>query len=493
MKKIIYGIVTFMLLAILPTNVDAASATLKVKSGSTAVVGSTVTVNVTLSSGTAIGAWEYILNYNSSYLKLVSGSTSVADYTTSASGTKSKTYTLTFKTLKSGKTSINIGSYLVYALDESQMSVTTSSATIKIMTQAELEATYSKDNNLKELNLEGYTLTPEFNKDTLEYSATIPSDVTNVKINATANDSKASVTGDGEFEVVEGNNRFEIKVRAENGSEKTYVLNVEVEDLNPINVQIGDKTYTIIKRKDILTKPNAYEESTTNIDGVEVPCFKNEVSGFTLVGIKDENGIVSLAIYNNEKNEYQLYHEYTSNNLMLYLTKFPNDLEGYQKSTININDTEIEVYRLNENSRFVIVYGMNIETGKYDYYSYDTKENTYQIYNDEEINSLKEDVKTYLYVCIAFGSGLLFAFILIICLLSNKNKKRKKLEMRIEEKKNDQNKVEEPKETKKTNTKNKDEVKNEEIVEEKVIETTEDMHDLLKEMQKQKKKKNAKN
>lgn len=34
------------------------------------------------------------------------------------------------------------------------------------MTQSELEATYSKNNYLSNLEVEGYTLTPEFDKDT---------------------------------------------------------------------------------------------------------------------------------------------------------------------------------------------------------------------------------------------------------------------------------------------------------------------------------------
>jgi len=479
MKKIIYLVLASLLL-IIPVSVNAASCSIKLSGGSTAVVGSTVTVNVTLSSGSPMGSWEYIINYNSSHLKLISGQTSVADYTTSASGTKSKTYTLKFQALKSGTTSVNVGSYLVYAFDESQMSVSVSNKTIKIMTQAELEATYSKDNNLKELSLEGYEITPEFSKDVLEYSVTIPSDVTKVNIIAKENDSTAEVTGAGEHDVVEGNNKFEIKVRAQNGSEKTYVLNVEVEDLNPINVEIDNKNYTIVKRKDILTKPSFYEESTTSIDGVEVPCFKNETTKFILVGIKDEAGNVLLAIYDEKTNEYTLYNEFTSNNLSIFLTSFPEKLDGYIKDTIKINNMETEVYRYKSDSRFVICYGMNIETGKYEYYSYDTKENDFQVYNDEEIKELREDVKTYLYVCIAFGSGLLFAFILIICLLSSKKKKCKKIEnKRIETILDD-----EPK-------KNEKIVKSEENkkLEEKIIETDEDMHDLLKEMNKAKKKK----
>ena len=308
------------------------------------------------------------------------------------------------------------------------MKVNVSNQTVKIITQAELEATYSKDNNLKNLEVEGFALTPEFNKDTTEYNVSVPSTVTSVNIIATKNDGTATVSGDGTKEVVEGSNAFDIVVKAQNGSEKIYKLNIEVEDLNPINTTIGKDKYTVVKRVDILTKPSVYEETTITINGIEIPAFKSETTGFTLVGLKDEEGNIFLAIYDEKKNTYTLYNEFTSNNLILYLTNFPEPFEKYLKGTIKINEAEVEIYRYKDSSRFVICYGMNVESGKYEYYTYDTKEKTFQIYNDEEIKDLKNEIKKYSYICIAFGSGLLFAFILIICLLrKKKNKKSKKM------------------------------------------------------------------
>lgn len=428
--KIFYTFV-ISLFILVPISVQAASCNIKVSGGSQAVVGNTITVNVTLNSNSPMGSWEYLLNYNSSYLKLVSGSTSVADYAANAS-TKSKTYTLKFQALKSGTTNINIGSYLVYAFDETQMSVNVSNQTVKIITQAELEASYSKDNNLKNLEVEGYQLSPEFNKDTLEYNVSVPSTVDKVNILASKNDANATVTGDGEKEVVEGSNTFDIVVKAQNGAEKIYKVNVEVEDLNPIEIKVGDKKYRIVKRAEILSKPSSYEETTITINNVEVPAFKSEATGFTLVGIKDEEGNIFLAIYDEKTKEYTIYNEFTSNNLILYLKEFPSPLDGYIKSKIKINNIEVEVYRYKENSRFVICYGMNIENGKYDYYSYDTKEKTFQIVNDEEINDLKEDIKTYKTICIVFAGIFLFIFLLTICILISKKRKRKKLKKKKE-------------------------------------------------------------
>ena len=429
MKNIKKLLIAFMGIILIPSFVQAASANISVKASGTAIVGNTITATVTISSGTPMGAWQFNVNYDSSKLKLTSGATAIADYTTSTSGTKSKSYTLKFQALKSGSASISIGSYLVYAMDDSAMSVSASSTRINIMTQKELEATYSKDNNLKELSVEGYTLTPEFSKDVLEYSVTIPSDVTKINIVAKQNDNTATVTGAGEHDVMEGNNKFEILVKAQNGSEKTYTVNVEVEDLNPIYVEIEDTQYTLVKRKDALTIPasNLYEESTVTIEEVEIPCFKNNVTNFILVGVKDENGKISLALYDAENNTYKLYQEFLSNNLVLYITDFPKRMEDYIHDVLTINEMEVEVYKYSKNSRFVICYAMDISTGEYNYYSYDTKENTFQIYNDEEVKELKENVKTYLYISLGFGVGLFIAFIIIIILLSKRNKRKQKM------------------------------------------------------------------
>lgn len=429
MKKISLFFLSIFTLCFFPLAVNAASGNIKVTGSSTAVVGNQVKVTVTLSSSTAIGSWQMDLNYDKSHLSLVNstaegGGTAMAN--SSAKGVKSKSYTFTFKALKSGSTKVSVSSYLAYAFsDLSQMTLNSSSLSIKLMTQAELEATYSKDNTLKSLGVEGYELTPDFNKETLEYKLTIPSDITKINILAEKNDSKASISGNGEKEVVEGNNRFEIVVTAQNGSERKYILDIEVEDLNPISVQLGDTNYTIVKRKDILETPMAYEETTITIDGIEVPAFKSETTGFVLVGLKDDTGNIVLAIYDESANSYSLYNELKANALTLYLTDFPNALEGYIKSTQIINEKEVVVYKLKEDSRFVICYGMNIETGKYDYYVYDTEEGTFQVWDNTELESAKKEVEMYKMVCIAFGVGLLFAFILILCLLKKKSKKQK--------------------------------------------------------------------
>ena len=51
-------------------------------------------------------------------------------------------------------------------------------------------------------------------------------DVTTIDITATLEDSKATVTGDGSFELETGSNTFKITVKAEDGTTKDYQITV---------------------------------------------------------------------------------------------------------------------------------------------------------------------------------------------------------------------------------------------------------------------------
>lgn len=85
----------------------------------------------------------------------------------------------------------------------------------------------SNEKNLKSLTIEGdYKLTPEFDKDVTEYSLSVGSDVESIKIDAEAVDDNAKVEIIGNDKLLEGENTIEIKVTAEDGTVRTYKINV---------------------------------------------------------------------------------------------------------------------------------------------------------------------------------------------------------------------------------------------------------------------------
>lgn len=449
MKKLKLLVMVFLSLLILPSLVNAASGTISISGTSTVVVGNKVTLTVTLSSGTAIGSWEMQLNYDKNYLELTSTNSEAGGNRMSASsatGIKSKKYTFTFKAKKTGATNLSIGSYLAYAFsDMSEISLTGGSKTIKIITQEELEASYSKDNNLKSLSVEGYELSPEFNKDTLNYSVTVPEGTTNVKINAEKNDSKASISGDGEVNVTEGANNIQIVVRAENGSEKTYTITVNVIDENPINVTAEGKNYTVIKIRSNYECPELFTDTEVTINDTQIPACFNDKTNYTLVGLKLDDGTVENFIYDNGK--YTKYREIVGTSLKIIILDYKDEVKGLEKFTAKINDKEYNVFRNNENAKNYIVYGMNVETGEKNFYIYDLINKTFALYNTDELEDANKLNDIYLYIILAFICALLLSFISIIIQTSKTRKLVKKLKAyyQLDNSKEDNKNIEENK------------------------------------------------
>ncbi len=419
-------------------SLKASTAYISVKSSaSTVVVGKTFNVTVTISSSVPLGSWEYTISYNSSLVKLVSGTSYIVDY---GNGTKkSASYNYSFKAIGSGSPKISVKSYAAYDWSEKKMSVSLNSATIKTLTQAQLEATYSKNNYLKSLGVEGYSVSPAFNKNTLNYTVTVPSNIESVKITGSLEDSKASVTGLGKVAVSEGENKFNVVVTAENGSVKNYSLTITVIDPNPLNVTTtAGKNCTVVKRESLLTMPLNYTKVLTSINDVEVPAFYSEITDYTLVGLKDEEGNIDLYVYDKEKETFSLYREITLSQMKIYpLNILENEkFENYSLSKITINDYEVNAYKLKSTSEFAIIYGLNLEDGEKSYFLFDTKTNTITRYNDEEINLLNDKIKNYYNIILGLGIEsivLLIVLIIIIVKVSKRNNKKIKEKEKKEE------------------------------------------------------------
>ena len=451
MKRIKKIFMAMLIGLLFPCIVNAASGSINIASSSTVVVGNKVTVTVTISSGTKMGSWQMSLNYDKSYLQLTNstardGGTFMIDYAEDP-GVLKKTYTFTFKTLKSGTTKLSVDGYRAYvSSDLSALSLSANTKQIRIITQAELEASYSKNNNLSALEVEGFTLTPEFKTDILEYSVVVPENTKEVNIKANVQDKRASVNGIGTQAVNSGANKFSVVVRAQSGAEKTYVINVEVKDENPINVTVNGKNYTVVKIKENLPAASLYTETTININGFEIPAYKNDNTNLVLVGLKDEEGNISLYIYNKDKNEYQEYNEIGVNKITIYPLTSNEEIKGYKKDTITINGVKVDGYYYTNDSDYVIIYGINVETGDKGFYMYDKKMQSLIKYNDEYIIDLNKKIELYSYIIIGFSGVFILMIIIMIALAkkkSGKQRKQKPIEKEIKKNVDEKNVIEE--------------------------------------------------
>lgn len=432
MKKLSKFLLSLLIVCIFIPNLKAASATFKTTSSkSTVVVGNTFNVTVKVSSSSTLGSWEYTISYDSSVVQLVSGKKSVADPGNGSQ--KSQSYSYTFKAIKSGKANISVKSYAAYGWDEKALSCSVSGTTVKVITKAELEASYSKDNNLKSLSVDGADISPTFSKDVTDYKAEFGANTTSIVIKATSNDSKAHVSGTGTFEVTEGDNKFQIVVTAENGSTKTYNLIASVVDPNPITVKdTKGNELVVVKRKALLTAPESYTETTTSINEQEVPAFTSEITNFILVGLKDNEGKIDLYIYDKDKNTFTKYTELKLNELVL-LPMESQSYKEYIKSTVKIGEEEVEAYKYKEDSKFAIIYALDTQNGEKNYYKYDLKNNTVTSIDDEEANELSSKLKTYSYIIYGLLIETFILFIILILLLRSKAQHNKRKKIKLEE------------------------------------------------------------
>ena len=437
MKKILF-ILGLSFLFFCPSVVDAASISVA-GTTSTGTVGGNITVGVTISEASGLGSWEYSLDYDSSKLQLLSGNTHVVGYV-DREGQTSQSYTYTFRVKGTGSTTISVVNTAIASWDEVVTSPT-DSTTINLISRGEVEKNYSSDNNLASLEVEGYSLSPEFNKNTTNYKVEVDSNTTSVKINATASDSKARISGIGDIEVGEGANTINVVVEAENGSTKTYTIVVNVKEKDPINVKVDKEDLSVVRKSDELKDlvKDYYVETTVKINDEEVPAYKIEALDLTLVALKDDKGNIKFYTYDDGK--YSLYQELSGGNLIIHFLDKGKYPANYKKYTVTIDGEKYTVYKLNKKSKYYLVYGENVETGKKGLYLYDSVDKSIQRYYTEEVESLNDELKINSYIIV--GLTCLIVLLLIIFLIalhtknSSKRKTKREIKKRLKQEKND--------------------------------------------------------
>ncbi len=270
---------------------------------------------------------------------------------------------------------------------------------------------YSSNNYLKSLEVEKYSISPAFSKDILEYKLEVSNDVTKVNIKAGAEDSKATVNGAGEVSLTEGLNKIEVKVIAENGNEKKYIINITVKELNPIEVTIDKKKYTIVRKDNNLTIPENYEKSSVKIGKDSVLCFKNKITGNILIALKDEKGNINFYSYDKKNNKYTLYNAHKFGNLILNILDMPKKElpSDYSKTSFTYDGSKITGYQYIQKNvtyaadskvkgnDFYLVYAINEMTGEKGLYIYDKLENTIQRYNNNLFLAYEHEANKYFF------------------------------------------------------------------------------------------------
>ena len=290
----------------------------------------------------------------------------------------------------------------------------------------------SGNNYLKSISIENVTLSQTFDKDTLEYKGVVSGDIEKINLQAETEDDRAWIEGLGEKDLVEGSNKFEIKVHAENDDEKVYVVEITRKEKNPIEVIINKRKYTVFKKESNIEPPKGFVKTNVVIDKQDVVAYSNEYIDYILVLLVDELGDSSFYIYNAKNSTYVKYTEVKSKDLRLVFIKPSKVPMNYRKTKLKL-DEEVEAYALTGVKDFRLVYAINLNNGEEGFYQYDMKEKTFQRYNNKLVSSVEDFSKKLEIGLVAAGALVIILIIIIISQASSKNKIKKAIKNKKED------------------------------------------------------------
>lgn len=225
----------------------------------------------------------------------------------------------------------------------------------------------STNNRLSGLSLSAGTLSPAFNPDTLKYSATIHS--SSVSINASKGDPGQTISGTGNKSLKYGVNTFNVVVKSEAGTTRTYTINITRPDnrstnsfLKSLSVDVGTikfnkstTTYSLNVGKDVTSMKisASLEDSKASFVSGFGPRTVNLKYGANsiLVKVKAENGSTRTYTIKVEREDVRS----TNNNLSSIQVSegtlnFDKDVTNYQIS-VPFDVDKIDINALAEDDK----------------------------------------------------------------------------------------------------------------------------------------------
>ena len=154
----------------------------------------------------------------------------------------------------------------------------------------------SSNANLSNLGMNPNDFTG-FSENKTSYDVTVPNNVTQVEIYATKKDSKASLTGTGIKKLQEGQNTANVIVTAEDGTTKTYTINIKRLSKN----EKQDTTENLDAKSSSNSKD--LELSNLEIEGVNLePSFESSTYKYE-ISIKGEQSNIDIKASTNNTSD----------------------------------------------------------------------------------------------------------------------------------------------------------------------------------------------
>ena len=385
-------------------------------------VGKTVAFSITVPSGSE--AWTYSVSWSGN-LTLESGDTAPMGFEGD-----SRTNQLVFRanSTGTGTVSISAGSYCIAGEDYDA----SGSASVSIVAASEpddSEPDYtpstpgkSGNNALSTLTVSAGTLTPAFDPAVTEYTLSLPQGTEKLTLTATPSDSNATVQGDGELTLQEGENTLPLVVTAENGDTKTYTVTAKVAQAPTLFLDYNGQRLGVVKDVSQVTPPAGFAPAEPiTYSGDTLPIWTDVSGKRTLVYLLDEKtSAQGFYLFSQTTGVQSPYLPILCGSVTYIYTDIPKELSsvpGLTPATVKAFGQTLNGWTYNDASLkdFCVLYLMD-DAGSYGYYTYDSREETLQrfsgaVFTDDAGQSLRVPM---LYVYIAGGAALVLLILLIV-------------------------------------------------------------------------------
>lgn len=385
-------------------------------------VGKTVAFSITVPSGSE--AWTYSVSWSGN-LTLESGDTAPMGFEGD-----NRTNQLVFRanSTGTGTVSISAGSYCIAGVDYDA----SGSASVSIVSASEpddSEPDYtpstpgkSGNNALSTLTVSAGTLTPAFDPAVTEYILSLPQGTEKLTLTATPSDSNATVQGDGELTLQEGENTLPLVVTAENGDTKTYTVTAKVAQAPTLFLDYNGQRLGVVKDVSQVTPPAGFAPAEPiTYSGDTLPIWTDVSGKRTLVYLMDEKtSAQGFYLFSQTAGVQSPYLPILCGSVTYIYTDIPKELSsvpGLTPATVKAFGQTLNGWTYNDASLkdFCVLYLMD-DAGSYGYYTYDSREETLQrfsgaVFTDDAGQSLRVPM---LYVYIAGGAALALLILLIV-------------------------------------------------------------------------------
>lgn len=395
-------------------------------------VGKTVAFSITVPSGSE--AWTYSVSWSGN-LTLESGDTAPMGFEGD-----SRTNQLVFRanSTGTGTVSISAGSYCIAGVDYDA----SGSASVSIVaadkpddsepapaptpsggssTDNNPGVSLSGNNALSALTVSAGTLTPAFDPAITEYTLSLPSQSDRLTITANPSDSRATVQGDGDISLQDGETSLSVVVTAEDGSAKTYTITVQVAQAPTLFLDYNGQRLGVVKDVSQVTPPAGFAPAEPiTYSGDTLPIWTDVSGKRTLVYLMDEKtSAQGFYLFSQTTGVQSPYLPILCGSVTYIYTDIPKELSsvpGLTPATVKAFGQTLNGWTYNDASLkdFCVLYLMD-DAGSYGYYTYDSREETLQRFSGAVFTDSGETLAVpMLYVYIAGGAALVLLILLIV-------------------------------------------------------------------------------